>query len=470
VTPPPEILAGLWRSLGLPADALRRVSLGGSEPVLPSSFRVDALAQVTIAAVAAAAALLWRERGGTDQDIAVDIRAAAAEFRSERMVSIDGAAPRDPWDPIAGAYRCGDGRWVRLHTNFAHHRDGVLKILGCANDRNAVQAALATCQAEAFENAATGSGMVVAMMRSFAEWDAHPHSTVIAGLPLIEITRMGDAPPAKLPQAARPLGGVRVLEMTRIIAGPIAGRALAAHGADVLRVIGPDVPTIPLLDIDSGRGKRSAHVDLRSVDGREALRRLAGAADVFLQGYRPGAIAGRGFSAADVARLRPGIVYASLSAYGEAGPWGGKRGFDSLVQTATGFNHAEGQAAGIDGPKPLPCQALDHASGYLLALGAIVALHRRATQGGSWHVKVSLARTAHWLRQLGRLAHGLSVPDPKPADLVEALDVSDSGYGKLHSVPHAAGLTSTPARWTLPSMPYGTHEPEWPKRVGAWSH
>lgn len=465
---PAAILAALWRSLDLPPDALARVRLTGPEPVLPSSFRVDTLAQVTIAAVAAAAALTWCRRGGSEQEIQVDSRAAAAEFRSEHMVAIEGAETRDPWDPIAGAYRTGDGRWVRLHTNFAHHRDGVLKILGCDNDRGSVQAALLKWQADAFESTATEAGMVVAALRSFAEWDAHPHAPVIAAQKLIGITRTGDAPAEPLPEAARPLAGLRVLEMTRIIAAPVAGRVLAAHGADVLRVIAPGLPTIPVLDIDTGRGKRSAHVDLTTADGRATLGALARGADVFLQGYRPGTLAGLGFSPTDVARLRPGMIYVSLSAYGDEGTWGGKRGFDSLVQTATGFNHAEAEAAGTDQPKPLPCQALDHASGYLLALGALVALHRRAREGGSWHVKVSLARTAHWLRQIGRLPNGLDVPDPKPADLV-SLDVGESGYGRLRSVPHAARLSATLAHWALSSVPYGTHAPEWPARVGAWT-
>ncbi len=469
MTAPRDILAGLWRSLDLPAAALDRVALAGSEPVLPSSFRVDAAAQATIAAVAAAAALAWRRRDGAAQDIAVGLRAAAAEFLSERLVRVDGAAPRDLWDRIAGAYRCGDGRWVRLHTNFAHHRDGVLRLLGCANDRDAVAKALASRQAEAFETAATEAGMVVAMMRRFAEWDAHAHAAAIAAAPLVAVRRIGPAPPETLPPAARPLGGLRVLDLTRIIAGPVCGRALAAHGADVLRAIGPDVPTIAALDIDSGRGKLSAMVDLGSDAGREAMRGLMRAADVVVQSYRPGALQARGFGPDAVAALRPGIVYASLSAYGADGPWGGKRGFDSLVQTAMGFNHAEGEAAGVDGPKPLPCQALDHASGYLLALGVLASLDRRAAEGGSWRVDVSLARTAHWLRGLGRLERGLEAPAPQAGDPADALEVGPSTYGLLGAVPHAARLSATPARWERPSAPFGTHPPAWPARAGAWA-
>ena len=336
---------------------------------------------------------------------------------------VDGEAPGERWDRIAGAYPCGDGRWVRLHTNFPHHRDGVLALLGCAYDRDAVAAALRGWRAFDFEQAAAEAGLVVAAMRTFAEWDAHPQSAAIAARPAVSITRIGDAPPAPLPpNPDRPLSGLRVLELTRVIAGPVGGRTLAVHGADVLLLTSPSLPSIPTLVIDTGRGKHSAHLDLRDPDGPATMRELLSGADVFLQGYRPGGLAGLGFAPADAARLRPGIVCVSLSAYGATGPWGGRRGFDSLVQTATGFNAAEAEAAGLDTPKPLPAQALDHASGYLLAFGALAALHRRATEGGSWHVEVSLARTGHWLRGLGRVPDGLACPEPTPADTAGFLE------------------------------------------------
>ncbi len=181
-----------------------------------------------------------------------------------------------------------------------------------------------------------------------------------------------------------------------------------------------------------------------------------------VQGYRPGAIAGRGFGPAETAAIRPGIVYVSLCAYGYSGPWRDRRGFDSLVQTASGFNAAEAEAAGQPGPKPLPVQAMDHASGHLLALGAMAGLYRQATEGGSWHVRVSLARTGHWVRGLGRVRDGLARAAPTRADIAEFLEESDSGFGRLSCVRHAAMLSATPARWDRPSVEPGTHEPRWP--------
>jgi crotonobetainyl-CoA:carnitine CoA-transferase CaiB-like acyl-CoA transferase len=461
--PVSKVLADLWQVAGGHARALDDVELTGSEPALPSSFRVGAAAQASIAAATLAAAELWRLRTGKRQHVSVDKRHAAIEFRSERYLQVDGKSPSEPWDRIARTYRCGDGRWVRLHTNFPHHRDGVLKLLGCAYDRDAVAAALAGWKAEAFEQAAADAGLVVAMMRSPAEWEAHPQGSALAERPVIRIKKIGEAPSAEFAaDPEQPLSGVRVLDLTRIIAGPVCGRTLAAHGAEVMNIAGPHLPSVEPLVIDTGRGKLSAHVDLRTEDGKQTLRALARQSDVFVQGYRPYAIAGHGFDRAALAELRPGIVCVSLSAYGNVGPWSRRRGFDSLVQTASGINHAEAEAAGSDEPRPLPCQALDHASGYLMALGAMIALLRRAREGGSWHVRVSLAQTGRWITGLGRLADGLRCPDPKLDDVRDLLEESDSGFGSLTAVRHAGLLSQTPPRWRRPAVPLGTHMPVWP--------
>jgi len=453
------VLDALWREAGLPAAALASVSLTGAEPVLPSSFAVGTAAQASIAAAGLAAGELWQLRSGRRQGVAVDMRAAAVEFRSERYLRIDGAAPREGWDSIAGLYETADG-WVRLHTNFPHHRDGVLRLLDCAPERAAVAAALRSRQAEAFEAEAAEAGLCVTALRSFAEWDAHPQGRAIAAWPL-RLSRIGDAPPEKLPPGVRPLAGLRVLDLTRVIAGPVCGRTLAAHGADVLAITAAHLPSMAALEPDTGRGKRSARLDLRQAGDRARLQALVRQADMFVQGYRPGAVASLGFGPEALARLRPGIVAVSLSAYGDAGPWRGRRGFDSLVQTASGLNVAEAQAAGEARPRPLPAQALDHASGYLLAFGAMTALHRRATEGGSWLVSVSLAGTGRWLRSLGRVPDGLACPDPGEAEIADLLETGDSGFGRLTWVRHAAQLSETPARWTLPAVPLGTHQARW---------
>jgi len=461
---PREILADLWTSAGGDVAALDTVTLTGDEPQLPSSFRVAAAAQTSIAAAGLAAAQIWQLRSGQSQGVAVDMRHAVVECRSERYLRVDGKPPPPAWDAIAGVYRTGDRRFVRLHTNFPHHRAAVCKVLDCKAERDDVQAALLRWEAEAFETAAYAAGGVVAMMRSYEEWSALPHARALAALPTITIEKIGEAAPKPWPAGDRPLAGLRVLDLSRVIAGPVAGRTLAAHGADVLLISGPDLPAIPWLTIDTGRGKLSGFAELRSEQGKNVLRDLLAEADIFSQGYRPRALAALGFSPEHAARINPGIVYVSLSAYGHAGPWAERRGFDSLVQTSTGFNHAEGNAAGVEGPKELPAQMLDHATGYLMAFGAMMGRARQSREGGSWHVRVSLAQTGRWLWNLGRVADGLKTEDLKGDEVTPFLEEAASGFGPLRAVSHSAVLSKTPAFWARPAMPLGSHPAQWPAR------
>ena len=460
---PTQIAAELCARVGLNDTAPLTVT--GAEPILPSSFRVDAAAAASIGAAALAAEAIWRHRTNTGQGVSIDLRHAAAEFRSERHLRIGDEPPKDPWDPIAGAYPTQDG-WVRLHTNFPHHRDGILKLLNCANTREDVAAALRRWKAEAFETAAFKANMCVSAYRSLAQWDAHPHAEALAGLPPLRLERINNAPPRPFtPNPSRPLAGIRVLDLTRVIAGPVATRTLAAHGADVLTVASPNVPNLPTLIADTGRGKRACAIDLETEQGRAALRTLVEQTDIFVQSYRPGALARHGFGPAQVAAMNPGITVATLSAYGESGPptsesWAGKRGFDSLVQTSTGLNHAEAEAANTATPKPLPCQALDHASGYLLALAAMAARLRQSKEGGSWKVSVSLATTATWLRSLGRI-DAIAAPDPGFDTIADLLDPSSFGQTPTQAIRHAAHLSETPPHWSRGASALGADQPTW---------
>jgi len=453
--------------------------LPGTGQVLPSSFDLATAAQASIGASALAAAWLWQHRSGQRQQVLVDRTHASLEFTGH--FAIDGVAP-PLWDKLSGLYACGSAAgqagWVRVHANFAHHRDAALRVLGLpegdATGRDAVTQALAHWPATAFEQAVADAGGVVAAVRSFAEWDAHPQAQALAGQPLVAILPIagGDAPPRAWPPASavgRPLAGLRVLDLTRILAGPVAGRCLAAHGADVLLVNGPHLPNIAAI-ADTSRGKLSTQIDLRRDAGCAQLHALAHEAQVFLQGYRPGTLAGRGFGAQALAQRHPGIVVASLSAYGDTGPWAGRRGFDSLVQTCTGFNLAEARAAGADTPRAQPVQVLDYAAGHLLAFGIQAALWRQATQGGSWQVQVTLAGVGRWLRSMGQDAAGLAAVAPK---LTPWLEDSACGFGAgpgggatLRAIRHAAQLSATPAHWPRPSMSPGSHPPAWPPLPG----
>jgi crotonobetainyl-CoA:carnitine CoA-transferase CaiB-like acyl-CoA transferase len=457
---PHQVLADLWQLAGLPRDALDCAHLTGSDPVFPSSFAVATAAQSTIAAAALAACEVGHARGTLRQRVAVDAVHAAAECLG--WFSIDGRVP-ELWDKFSGLYRARDG-WVRIHANFAHHRHGALRLLGLdpsTADRAAAERAMANWNALDFEQAAADAGLVASAARSFAQWDASVMGQALATQPLFTITRIGDAPARQLPQLSidqRPLEGVRVLDLTRILAGPVGGRALAAYGADVMLVNSPHLPNIEAI-ADTSRGKLSAHVDLRTDAGRATQQALLADAHVFIQGYRPGGLQGLGFGPQQLAALRPGIVALSLSAYGGAGPWQDRRGFDSLVQTAMGFNLAEAEAAGTpDKPRPLPMQILDEATGYLIAFGAAAALLRQQEEGGSWHVQVSLARTGHWLRTLGRVSDGFAATAP---DLEPFLETTASGFGVLRGLRHSAQLDRTPARWTRPSVPPGHSPARW---------
>ena len=459
---PVDVLAQLWQLGALPTEALRHVSLTGADPVLPSSFAVGTVAQTPIAAAALAACELGHLRGQARQDVAVDMAHAALECTG--WFSVNGHTP-EGWDKFSGLYACADG-WVRIHTNFAHHRDGALRLMGLDPSRASradAEKAMLTRRTQEFEQAAAEAGLVVAAFRSFEEWDEHPQGQAVAQLPLLTIERIGDAPPLDLPSVSandRPLTGVRVLDLTRILAGPVCGRTLAAYGADVMLLNAPHLPNIESI-ADTSRGKFSAHVDLRTENGKQSMAHLLQGSHVFVQGYRHGALAGLGWGPEALAQARLGIVCVSLSAYGGVGPWAQRRGFDSLVQTATGFNHAEMQAAGSTTPKALPAQILDYGTGHLMAFAVSVALHRQQTEGGSWHVRVSLAQTGHWLRGLGRVPNGFAVKSPNRQPYLEA---SASGFGDLIALRHSAQLSRTPAQWTQPSVPPGTHPPTWAAR------
>jgi len=386
------------------------------------------------------------------------VREATTSFRSEQLLRLDGETP-ELWADLSGDYAAADG-WVRLHCNFRHHELAALAALGVERGRDAVAAAVATRGAEELVEAVTAAGGCASSMRPLAAWREHPQGSAVARLPLITIDRIGEAPVQPLGAADRPLDGVRVLDLTRVIAGPVCGRVLASHGADVLRVGTTRLPTFATLDLDTGFGKRWCDLDLRRPDDRDTFAALVRDADVVVQSYRPGSLAGLGFGADALAALRPGIVVVSLDAYGHAGPWSARRGFDSLVQLASGLAHEQAVASGVDRPVALPCQALDHGSGWLAALGALGALRRRVRDGGSAHVQVSLARTAAWLDSLGRVERlGLTPPDV--AQLGDLLVRDDTPFGRVTHVRPVGTVVGAPARWhRMPPGP-GQDNPSW---------
>jgi crotonobetainyl-CoA:carnitine CoA-transferase CaiB-like acyl-CoA transferase len=444
--------------------AAAHVDFTHADPQLPTRFMVGTAGAAAIAATGLAAADLWELRSGRRQRVGVDVTAATMAMRSNIYTRVLGAPRPAAWDAISGLYRTADDRWIQLHCNYPHHRAGALAVLGVGEDRDAVTRAIAARDGLELEDALTAAGMVAALSRSNQEWAAHPHGHHVDTLPLMTIERIGDAPAEPLPDGPRPLSGVRVLDLTRVLAGPTCGRTLAEHGADVMRISAPQLPFIEHLLMDTGHGKLAAHVNLSTDAGRDTLHALTRDADVFVQGYRPGTLAARGFDADTLAAERPGLVCVSLSAYGERGPWGGKRGFDTLVQGVTGITVEHG---GATSPRHLPVSVLDYASGYLMAFGAMAALARRVREGGSYHVRVSLVQTAHWLKSLGRVdatavrTDALAPNDPLVA---QRLIESDTPFGRLQHLAPVVTLSETPAFWARPAVPLGTHGPVWPAR------
>ncbi|KAF7289905.1 hypothetical protein MIND_01365400 [Mycena indigotica] len=413
-----EAVHALWTALNLPSASLSMLTLSPSTAAnnaIQSSFKLGSVAQTAIGLAGLSAAHLHFLRSGVQQNVRVDVRHALLEFHSEAFYTLNHQPPKEVWDNVAGLYKTKDNSYVRIHTNFPHHRAGILSLLGLPDEsdvsRADVQAALLTQDSISFETMAAAAGMCATALRSYSTWSTHPHAKDLEGVSPVQIVKTGDAPKRPITQGSRPLEGVRVLDLSRVLAGPICGRTLAVHGADVLLVTSPHLPALPALDVDTSRGKRTTQLDLTHSADRIKLHNLASDADVFLQAYRPGGLEEKGLGLSDLTRLRPGIVCANLTAWGWEGPWKDRRGFDSLVQTATGFNTSEAEAfARFSGvttdaqqPKPLPIQALDHAAGYLLAFGINTALSRTITEGGSYEVRVSLAAVGQWIRSMGQL-------------------------------------------------------------------
>ncbi|WP_370163290.1 CoA transferase [Streptomyces albogriseolus] len=449
-------LASFWSGLGGDPALLSRVSAVERPGVLPSRLPVREFAGACVGVCALAAAELAARRtgGGVVPAVRVDDGAVATAFVSERHLRTDGRAA-ESFAPLSRFWRTADG-WVRTHANYPHHRARLLTALGAPEDPDAVAAVLARRSAREVEETVTAAGGLAVALRTPEEWAAHGQAAAVARLPLVERVRLDAAPAREFTAAGGdpllPAAGLRVLDLTRVVAGPVATRTLALLGADVLRLDPPGLPELPDQHTDTGFGKRSALVDLAS--GREVFEELLARADVVVTGYRPGSLDRFGLSAEALAGRRPGVVVAQLSAWGAAGPWAGRRGFDSLVQVATGIAHIEGEHGR---PGALPAQALDHGTGYLLAAGVLRALSDQADAGGGRLVRVALARTAAEVRvgAAGSAAHGGEVP------ATPWLAERNSPLGRLRYALPPVDFEGGPRDWARPPGAWGADAARW---------
>jgi len=446
--------------------AAQSARITGEDPVLPTPYRVGEAGATALAALGVAVARYGELRGLPPQSVAVDVRRAALSLRSARYLRINGEPLPPPWDALSGFYPVRDG-WISIHCNFPNHRDAALKVLHAPADRRQAEEKAAEWVGEALEDAIHGAGGCAGFVRSADDWLRHPQAEAGAEQPLVEITRIGEAPPEKPRAATRPLAGIRVLDLTRVLAGPTCAKSLAEHGADVLKITGAHLPSLGRQEYDTGHGKLSAHLDLREEKDKEILRGLVRDADIFSQGYRPGTLGGRGFSPEALAQLRPGIVAVSLSAFSHVGPWATRRGFDTVIQSVSGITSRQGELFPGEEPGPqfYPVSAIDFLTGYLMAFGAMVALARRTREGGSWHVRISLAQVGRWLVGRGQVPEASLKGVPKeftPAEIARWSMTSDTPDGRLQHLGPVIRLSETPARWTRPTVPLGYHQPVWP--------
>ncbi len=465
---PYDALRTILPSIGLPAGRADNVTfMGGSDPILPTPFRVGVAGAATLAATGLAAADLWEQRTGRRQRIGVDVRQATASLRSGHYLKVGDGQVSPGRNSIMGFYPTKDGRWSYVHANFPNHRAAALGVLGCEENREAVARAVAGWNAADLEEAIIAAKGAGGMVRTKAEWAEHPQAAAIAALPLMEIVRIGDSPAEPLPRGDRPLSGVRVVDVTRVLAGPTCARTLAEHGADVMKISAAHLPNLGYQELDTGHGKLSTYLDLRQQQYVDTLRDLVRAADVFSQGYRPGTLGARGLSPEDLAAIRPGLVYVSLCAFGHTGPWASRRGFDTVIQSVSGITARQGEVfpGKTPGPQFYPVSAIDYCTGYLMATGAMVALKRRAEEGGSWLVRISLAQVGKWIVDLGEVpAEALG---DVPAEFTSAeLDrwsmTSDTPSGRLRHLAPVVQLSETRPYWARPTVPLGYHPPVWP--------
>ena len=443
-----ELLTGVTQLLGLPDAPEAQVQLSGPTDVLASRYAVTPVLQASVAVVGEAFADLALAEGRPRPDVSVDSRAAAVAGSSHRYLRIDGHRPAG--DQALAFVRAADG-FVRLHALYPWHLAALLRVLNIAPGDDAlvpaVTEAVAGWQALELEEALAAAGAVGFAVRSADSWAKHPQGRAVAALPLLSLSA-GDGRGADRRAGPR----LRVLDLTRVIAGPVAGRTLGALGADVLRIDDPALPEmVPFAD--TGLARRSALLDLRRHGDRATFDALLATADVLLQGYRPGALAVYGLSDADLAEAYPGLVTVTLCAWGEAGPWAGRRGFDSLVQAACGIALVEGSA---DAPGVLPTQVLDYATGFLAAACALRGVAGQRRDGAGRRARVSLAQTAHWLTTAGVRERPV-----EPWDVAPYLTVHHGGYGRTRVAQPPLVIDGQPPHWPSPAVPFGSSEATW---------
>ncbi|NJN50658.1 MAG: hypothetical protein HC809_01550 [Gammaproteobacteria bacterium] len=461
MTSSPQALAQLQHAAGTTGDC----HFTASTPTLASRFCAVEAASAALGAGALVAAEIIAQRGCPRPAVQIDTRQAEASLLSFALQRFEDASkspaarlPPEERTAAAGFYQTADERTVYLHSGFQHNTQGLLQLLGTPDDRDAVAAAIKARTAQALEDAIAERGLCGAMLRSAPEWDQSAAGKHLAAQRIVEVHKLTDSPPRPWSGARHALAGCNVLDATRVLAGPTCARTLALYGANVLRIGAEDLPSIPLFVADTGIGKRNAFVDLKTPDGRSAMDRLLAEADVFSQGYRSGALERLGYGEQALAQRFPGLIYVSINCYGHAGDWRSRPGWEQLAQVVTGMAHQHGiDVHGQPGkPELQPAAVTDYTTGYLAAYGALVALARRAVEGGSYAVRVSLARTGMWVSGLG---HRDAMPNTGLNVAALTFDRVDTQWGGLAHLAAPVLFDGKRLAWTRPPAPLGAHPP-----------
>ncbi|GAB7538301.1 CoA transferase [Burkholderia sp. 3C] len=458
---------------GAPLDA-DEVRITGSDPLYASPFKIGQVSAAALAARGVAANDLWELRTGRRQRIGIDTRAAAATSRYGGDMTLRRDEHGDyrpiPYSDamkhmvaLTQPWQCADGRWVLPHTNLPHLERRVLDVLDARSTVDSVRAGVARWQSDALEDAIAANLACAGKVRTPEEWLAHPHGAYLASRPVVEITRVGDSTPEPLPPGDRPLSGIRVLDHTRILAGPTAGLGMVEHGADVLMVTAPHLPQVPSFVRDTSHGKRSCFLDMDLADEAARLRELVTGADVVIDGYRPQRLAAHGYGVDELVRLRPGLIHVSVNCYGSGGPFADRAGWDQVAQAVTGICHTQGLATGIGRPQLTPVFTCDFLTGFLASFGAMLALARRAREGGSYRVQVSLCQSAMLMQREGLLDAFANTPGALTPPEFDALAVHDDGtvYGDLKTMGPVLKMSETPCTWPGTTPALGSGRPEW---------
>lgn len=448
------------------------VTITGADPFFRTPFRIGEVVSSALAATGVAANDIWALRGHPRQKVAIRLEEAAATLRTvdyTRARGEDGVYRHVPIPltmahmlKVTQPWRARNGRWFLPHLNLPDLSARVLRVLGCESTPEAVSAAVAQWDPAELEEAIAAAHACGGAIRTEEEWSAHPQGTYLAGRPVVELERTGPGEPEAFHPGDRPLSGIRVLDLTRILAGPVGSRGLAEHGADVLMVTTRDLPQTPEHVRDTSHGKRSCFLDLKTTEGSARFAELVREADVVVNGYRPGALAKLGFGMDTLQRLRPGIIQVSVSCYGSAGPFADRAGWEQVAQAVTGICETQGAAVGAGQPKLVFAPVCDYTTGYLATYGALLALARRAREGGSWQVHVSLCQSAMLLQRQGLLKKFTAAPEVLTEEQLAPLHVQEEGvYGDLRTLGPVLRMSETPPRWDKPTPPLGGGVPIW---------